>query len=93
MNDYIWIPNSYGILHPYGRHCLQAKGYVLWAQGNFDERCKSITVELCHSLVLESTQLMSLWYVPKKIIFIMASRQSFGDMRLQLLLNLPKAID
>ena len=47
-------------LHPYGRHCLQAKGYVLWAQGNFDERCKSITVELCHSLVLESTQLMSL---------------------------------
>lgn len=38
MNDDIWIPKSYGILHPYGRHCLQAKGHIIWAQDNFVER-------------------------------------------------------
>lgn len=80
MNDDIWIPKSYGILHPYGRHCLQAKGHIIWAQDNFVER--QVKNSRIVSIICVRINPVDVIVIrTEKIILILANRQLFGDMR------------
>lgn len=80
MNDDIWIPKSYGILHPYGRQGLQAKGHILWAQGNFIERQVNNS-RIVSILCVRINPVDVIVIRTEKIILILANRQLFGDTR------------